>query len=208
MDSLLKLLVLIKEIVDINSVDVETDEYLTKEFDSDDIMMSSFDKHAIEAALQLQEQEENLSVHVLCLGSENAMKILREAIAMGIESGTRVEADELNYLSAYVKGKILAKTINHLGAFDLILTGMYSTDFGQAQLPALLASILELPQITYLNSIKLENNMVTGDRYVESGSVTTKVPMPCVVSIASTANEPRYTSVKRILKAKKQKSLC
>ena len=178
---------LIKEIVDINSVDVETDEYLAKEFDSDDIMMSSFDKHAIEAALQLQEQDESITVQVLCLGSENALKILREAIAMGIESGNRVEADALDYLSAYAKGKILAKTIKHLGDFDLILTGMYSTDFGQAQLPSLLASNLGLPQITYLNSIKIENNMVIGDRYVESGAVTTEVPIPCVVILVLNA---------------------
>lgn len=199
----MKLLVLVKEIVDTDAVDVEKDEYLTKEFDSDDIIMSSFDKHAIEAALTLQEQHEGTSVHALCLGSENALKVLREAIAMGIDNATRVDAEEIDYISAYAKGKILSKAISHLGSFDLILTGMYSTDFGQAQLATLLAANLNLPQITYLNTLQVENKVLIGDRYVEAGSVKVKMIMPGIVSIASTANEPRYTSVKRILKAKK-----
>jgi electron transfer flavoprotein beta subunit len=202
-DDKLKLLVLVKEIVDTNSVDVEEDEYLTKDVDSDDIIMNPDDKHAIEAALQLQENNEDYSVHVLCLGPKNALKVLREAIAMGVEGATRIEAEDLGYLSSYAKSDILAKAIKHLGEYDIVLTGMYSADFGQAQVPVLLASNLGYPQITYVETIKIEDNAIIGDRYVEGGKIMVKVSKPCVVSIASTANEPRYTSVKRILKAKK-----
>ena len=199
----MKIVVAIKEIIDVNSLDVSDSEYLPRDVDSDDIIMNPNDKNAIEAALQIKESQENVTVHALCLGSENALKVLREAIAMGCDEASRIEADDMDYLaSSMAKATILAKAIEKLQP-DLIMTGMYSTDFGQAQVPVILATLLKLPQVTYVNKLELAEKSVTAERYIEGGSITLKVPEPCVLSIASTANEPRYTSVKRIMLAKK-----
>jgi electron transfer flavoprotein beta subunit len=199
----MKIVVAIKETLDLNSVDIDENEYLPKDFDTDDIVMNTNDKHAIEAALQIKEKIEGTIVHVLCFGSENALKILREAIAMGCDEGSRIDADDIDYaISSMGKSMILANEIKKHNS-DLIITGMYSTDFGQAQVPVLLASMLNLPQITYVNTLEISDRTVIADRYIEGGSIKLKVPIPCVLSIASTANEPRYTSVKRIMLAKK-----
>ena len=199
----MKIVVAIKEVVDTNSLDVSNSEYLPRDVDSDDIIMNVNDKNAIEAALQIKEAQENVTVHAICLGSENALKVLREAIAMGCDEASRIEADDLDFLtSSMAKATILAKAIQKLEP-DLIMTGMYSTDFGQAQVPVILATILNLPQVTYVDKLEMDNNSVTAERYIEGGSIKLKVPRPCVLSIASTANEPRYTSVKRIMLAKK-----
>ena len=199
----MKIVVAIKEVVDTNSLDVSNSEYLPRDVDSDDIILIVNDKNAIEAALQIKEAQENVTVHAICLGSENALKVLREAIAMGCDEASRIEADDLDFLtSSMAKATILAKAIQKLEP-DLIMTGMYSTDFGQAQVPVILATILNLPQVTYVDKLEMDNNSVTAERYIEGGSIKLKVPRPCVLSIASTANEPRYTSVKRIMLAKK-----
>ena len=199
----MKIVVPIKEIVDTTSLDVSDSEYLPRDVDSDDIIMNSNDKNAIEAALQIKESQEDVTVHAICLGSENSKKVLREAIAMGCDEASRIEADDFDFiLSSMAKATILTKAIEKLQA-DLIVTGMYSTDFGQAQVPVLLATMLKLPQLTYVDKFELEENAVIGERYIEGGSIKLKVPQPCVLSIASTANEPRYTSVKRIMLAKK-----
>ncbi len=198
----MKIIVAIKEIVDTNSLDVSSTKYMPKDLDSDDIIMNPNDKNAIEAALQIKESKEGVTVHVLSLGSENALKVLREAIAMGVDSASRIEADDLDFLSSMAKTTILAKAIQKEQP-DLIMTGMYSTDFGQAQVPVILATMLNLPQVTYVDKLEIEDKTVTAERYIEGGSIKLKVPRPCVLSIASTANEPRYTSVKRIMLAKK-----
>lgn len=199
----MKIVVPIKEVIDTNSLDVSDSEYLTRDVDSDDIIMNVNDKNAIEAALQIKESHDDVTVHALCFGSENALKVLREAIAMGCDEASRVDADDIEFLtSSMAKATVIAKAIEKLEA-DLILTGMYSTDFGQAQVPVILASILKLPQVTYVDKLELTDGFVTAERYIEGGSIKLKVPRPCVLSIASTANEPRYTSVKRIMLAKK-----
>ena len=82
---------------------------------------------------------------------------------------------------------------------------MYSTDLGDAQIPSLLASVLELSFSTYVNELQLENEFVITERYVEGGLIKLKIKQPCLLSIASTANEHRYTSVKRIMLAKRTK---
>ncbi|MHA1990346.1 MAG: electron transfer flavoprotein subunit beta/FixA family protein [Candidatus Hodarchaeales archaeon] len=196
----MKVLVLIKEIINLTSVDPEEDEWLPGEIDSDDIMMNPNDKHAVEAALQLKEKNEGSTVHAMCLGSENALSVLREAIAMGCDSASRVDFGE--YLSAEGRTEVLTKAINKTDSFDLIFTGM-AGDFESSQTPVILASKMNLPQITYANTLDIEGNSFVSERYIEGGSIKIKVPMPCIVSVASTANEPRYTSVKRILVAKK-----
>ena len=70
-----KIVVLIKEIVDLNSIgeDLSLEEYLPRDLDSDDIMMNPNDKHAIESALEIKEKFEDVTVHAMCFGSENAL---------------------------------------------------------------------------------------------------------------------------------------
>jgi electron transfer flavoprotein beta subunit len=201
----MKIIVLIKEIIDENSVDIETDAYLPKDVDSDDIIMNVNDKHAIESALEVKESKDNVIVHAMCVGSENALKILREAIAMGCDEASRIDINDLDFLlTPFSKVKIIEKAIKQHNP-DLIFTGMYSVDLGQAQIPSLLASVLDLPQSTYVNKLEIEGEYVITERYIEGGMITLKIKYPCVLSIASTANEPRYTSVKRIMLAKRTK---
>jgi electron transfer flavoprotein beta subunit len=196
----MKILVLIKEVINLTSIDPEEDEWLPGDMDSDDIMMNPNDKHAVEAALQLKEKNEGSTVHAMCLGSENALGVLREAIAMGCDSASRIDLE--GFLPSEGKTEILVKAINKTDIFDLIITGMVG-DFGSSQVPVLLGAKMNIPHLTYANTIETDGKFFISDRYIEGGSIKIKIPLPCVVSVASTANEPRYTSVKRILVAKK-----
>ncbi|MHA1992372.1 MAG: electron transfer flavoprotein subunit beta/FixA family protein [Candidatus Hodarchaeales archaeon] len=200
----MKILVLIKEVINLTSVDPEEDEWLPGEMDSDDIMMNPNDKHAVEAALQLKEKNEGSSVHAMCLGSENALGVLREAVAMGCDSASRVDFE--GFLPSEGRSEVLTKAINQMDAFDLIFTGM-AGDFGNSQIPVILAYKLNLPHLTYANTLETDGKSFVSERYIEGGSIKIKVPIPCIVSVASTANEPRYTSVKRILVAKRTQIL-
>ncbi|MFX1548357.1 MAG: electron transfer flavoprotein subunit beta, partial [Promethearchaeota archaeon] len=51
--------------------------------DKADVMTNNYDKHAIEAALQIVEKTGTGKVTAVCLGSEMADKVVKEAIAMG-----------------------------------------------------------------------------------------------------------------------------
>lgn len=198
-------IVLIKPQVNQNA-DLTPDEYLPEEFDKDDIVMNPNDKHAVEAGLQLKEKHGG-TVKVLSLGPEEAaLKVVREAIAMGADEGAVIETDEdLGWLDAFTKAKILVKGINKLGSFDLILTGMNSTDFNDHQVPQMIAELLNLPAETYISELEMEDGKVKVHRYIEGGTVELRIPLPSVLSIASVANEPRYTPIKRIMLARRAK---
>ena len=168
--------------------------------DSDDIMMNPNDKHAVEAALQLKEKFEGSTVHAMSMGSGNALSVLREAVAMGCDSASRIDNEE--YIPSEGRTTVLMNAIEKTEKFDVIFTGM-AGDFGSAKIPIILATKMNLPHISYANTLEIEGNSLISDRYIEGGAIKIKVPIPCVVSVASTANEPRYTSVKRILVAKK-----
>lgn len=200
----MKFLVLIKEIVNVDSVDIDSKQYLPKDFDQDDVIMNPNDKNAIEAALVLKEKYGG-TVGVLCVGSEKALNALREAIAMGADEAARVDINDCGYLNPLAKSEIITKAIKKMGQYDIIFTGMNSVDYGQAQIPVLVATGLSLPHLTYATDISLEddNKNVASNRYIEAGTVKVKISMPCIISVATTANKPRYTSVKRILLAKK-----
>ncbi len=199
------IIVLIKPQVNQNA-DLSPEEYLPSEFDKDDIVMNPNDKHAVEAGLQLKEKHGG-TVKVLALGPEDAaLKVVREAIAMGADEGAVIETDEdLGWLDAFTKARILVKGINKLGSHDLILTGMHSTDFNDHQVPQMIAELLSLPAETYISELEVEDGKIKVHRYIEGGTVELRIPMPAVLSIASVANEPRYTPIKRIMLARKAK---
>ncbi len=196
------IIVLIKPQVNQNA-DLSPDEYLPNEFDKDDIVMNPNDKHAVEAGLQLKEKHGG-SVKVLSLGPEDAaLKVVREAIAMGADEGAVINTEDLGWLDAFMKAKILVKGINKLGSFDLILTGMNSTDFNDHQVPQMIAELLNLPAETYISEHEIEDGKIKVHRYIEGGTAELRVPLPAVLSIASVANEPRYTPIKRIMLARR-----
>ncbi len=198
------MIVLIKPQVNQNA-DITPEEYLPEEFDKDDIVMNPNDKHAVEAALQIKEAHGG-TVKVLSLGPEDAaLKVVREAIAMGADEGAVIETEELGWMDTLTKANILVKGINKLGSFDLLLTGMYSTDFTDHQIPQMIAELLNLPAETYISEYTIEEGKIKVHRYIEGGTVELRIPLPAVLSIASVANEPRYTPIKRIMLARRTK---
>lgn len=77
---------------------------------------------------------------------------------------------------------------------DLIFCGEESSDGATGQVPAGLAEWLEIAQLTLLTQIEIdrERNVARGRREVKGGYELLEVPLPCVVSVKTAANEPRF----------------
>src|SRR5690606_14332320 len=98
---------------------------------------------------------------------------------------------------------ILAKALERIGGYDLVLTGMASTDGGTSLVPAMLAERLGLPQVTFATGLSI-NGEVTIRRDDETSTKTVVASLPAIVSVTDAANEPRYPSFKGIMAAKKK----
>jgi electron transfer flavoprotein beta subunit len=200
---LMNILVFIKETVSRNA-ELAPDEVWPGDRDDDDVMTNDYDKHALEAALQIVEAKGEGKVTAICFGAETAEKVLKRAVAMGVHEVVRIDNEDEEIMDPFLVSKVLATATKKLD-YELILFGMQSYDFGTATMAPMVAERLNLPAASWVEKIGFENGQMVVEKVIEGGVRNVKLQLPAVLSIASTGayEEPRYTSVRRIMKASK-----
>ena len=87
---------------------------------------------------------------------------------------------------------------------DLVLFGQQTSDGGGAVLWAAVAERLQLPFVSQATKLTLGDGVVTVERETEVGNDTIEAKLPAVVAVSDAINEPRYTSLKGMMAAKKK----
>jgi electron transfer flavoprotein beta subunit len=87
------------------------------------------------------------------------------------------------------------------GNYDLILTGAQA-DAGAGQVGGMLAAMLDRPYASLVNSINvIDDKTLKVGREIEGGNQEmNEIQMPCVLSIQTGINEPRYVGIRGIRK--------
>ncbi|PWI48184.1 hypothetical protein CEE45_07700 [Candidatus Heimdallarchaeota archaeon B3_Heim] len=201
----MNILVFVKATIDRNAP-LDPDEIFPGDRDDkSDVMTNNYDKNAIEAALRIVEEKGEGKVTAVCLGSDMADKVVKEAIAMGCHEAIRIENSKTEITHFYSVAKILAAAAKKVGEYDLLLFGMQSYDYGTATMAPMVSEFLDLPLACWVEKVAFNNEKVTVDKVIEGGIRKIELQLPAVLSIASSGDfeEPRYTSVRRIMKASK-----
>ncbi|MFJ4925803.1 electron transfer flavoprotein subunit beta/FixA family protein [Streptomyces sp. NPDC088736] len=176
---------------------------LTVDRDDVDGLLSELDEYAVEQALQIADEADDAEITVLTVGPEDAKDALRKALSMGADKAIHVEDDDLHGTDAIGTSLVLAKAIEKAG-YDLVISGMASTDGTAGVVPALLAERLGVPQVTLLSEVSVENGVVKGRRDGDTASEQLEAALPAVVSVTDQSGEARYPSFKGIMAAKKK----
>jgi electron transfer flavoprotein beta subunit len=180
---------------------------LTVDRDDVDGLLSELDEYAVEQALQIsearQEAGDDVEITVLTVGPEDAKDALRKALSMGADKAIHVEDDDLHGTDAIGTSLVLAKAVEKAG-YDLVISGMASTDGTMGVVPALLAERLGVPQVTLLSEVAVEDGTVRGRRDGDAASEQLEASLPAVVSVTDQSGEARYPSFKGIMAAKKK----
>ncbi|MCX4910928.1 electron transfer flavoprotein subunit beta/FixA family protein [Streptomyces sp. NBC_00878] len=179
---------------------------LTVDRDDVDGLLSELDEYAVEQALQIADEADDAEITVLTVGPEDAKDALRKALSMGADKAIHVEDDDLHGTDIIGTSLVLAKAIEKAG-YDLVISGMASTDGTAGVVPALLAERLGVPQVTLLSEVSVEggpNGTVKGRRDGDSASEQLEASLPAVVSVTDQSGEARYPSFKGIMAAKKK----
>ncbi|MDV9202395.1 electron transfer flavoprotein subunit beta/FixA family protein, partial [Streptomyces sp. Wh19] len=142
-------------------------------------------------------------VTVLTVGPEDAKDALRKALSMGADKAVHVEDDGLHGSDVMGTSLVLAKAVEKAG-YDLVVSGMASTDGSMGVVPALLAERLGVPQVTLLSEVSVGDGVVRGRRDGDSASEQLEASLPAVVSVTDQSGEARYPSFKGIMAAKKK----
>jgi electron transfer flavoprotein beta subunit len=164
--------------------------------------VSTFDKNAVEEALRLKSSLGG-EVVVFTVGTQDARKSMKEALAMGADRGVHVIADTTSFDSMVVS-ELLARAIQKTGPFDLILGSEGSSDTYCGQVPPMLAERLGLPYAGYSRKIEVYGAVSRVERALEESVEVVECALPFVVSIVSEINEPRYPTLIQIMQASKK----
>jgi electron transfer flavoprotein beta subunit len=168
-----------------------------------DSLLSELDEYAVEAALQLREAGDGVTVTALTMGPDQATDAIRKSLQMGADDGVHVLDDALHGSDTLTTARVLSAALAKLGP-DLVLTGMTSPDGSLGVVPAMLAEYLGLPQVTFAETLSVDGGTVRIERDGDTEMEVIEAALPAVVSVTDHANEPRYPNFKGIMGAKKK----
>jgi len=168
-----------------------------------DGLLSELDEYAVEEALKVKEATGDGKVTVLTVGPDDASDAARKALQMGADEAVHVVDDAIHGSDSLATSQILAAALGKL-EYDLVLTGMASTDGTKGVVPAMLAERLGLPQVTFASELTVEGTKVTIRRDNDASTEIIEASLPALVSVTDQINEPRYPSFKGIMAAKKK----
>jgi electron transfer flavoprotein beta subunit len=155
------------------------------------------DNYAVEEALQIVAKVGG-NVTVATVGGEDDEEILRREMAMGANHGVLITDDAFSGSDGRGIATIL-KAFVQKGNYDLILTGVQAED-GGAQVGGMLAAMLDYPFASLVNTIEvLEGRKLKIGREIAGGNKEiSEIDLPCVLSIQTGINEPRYVGMRGI----------
>lgn len=161
--------------------------------------VNEWDNYAVEEAIQIAERVGG-NVTVVSVGDEETEEVVRREMAMGAGQGVLLTDAAFDGSDGLGIARILEAAVKK-GQYDLILTGAQADD-GAAQVGGMLAALLDWPYASLVNMIEVhEGNMLRVGREIEGGAQEiSDIETPCVLSIQTGINEPRYVGIRGIRK--------
>ncbi len=165
--------------------------------------MNEWDNYALEEAVRLK-QAQGGSVTALTVGPPEADNILFKCLASGADKAVRVWDPALAEADGRLVAQCLARVIETL-PHDLVLAGALADDDAAAQVGGLLAALLGIPACSVVTRIEVGENALLVQREMEGGLAERyRMSSPCLLTVQTGINQPRYVTLRAILGAKKK----
>ncbi len=171
-----------------------------KDYNTDGIqyIMNPYDEwYALVKAIELKEKNGG-SVTAINVGDASTDIVIRKALAIGADDAIRVD---INPASAMETAQQIAA---QAAGFDIIFLGKETIDYNGAEVGAMLAELLDLPYISFINKLDIDGDKKTISREIEGGTETIEVNGPIVVSAAKGLAEQRIPNMAGIMGSKKK----
>jgi len=198
----MNIIVCIKQVPDTTDVkiDPETNTLIREGVAS---IINPFDAYAIEEAIRLKERYGG-KVTALTMGPPQAKEALKEAISLGVDEGIILTDRAFAGSDTWATSYTLAKGIQKIGEYDIILCGKQASDGDTAQVGPGISTHLDIAQVTYVRKIEsVLGNVVRVERMVEEGYEILDAQLPCLITVVKEINEPRLPSLRGKMRAKK-----
>jgi electron transfer flavoprotein beta subunit len=201
----MRIVVLIKQVPDTNEVrlDKATGTLIREGVPS---IINPEDKNALEEALKVKEAM-GAEVWVISMGPPQAEDALREALAMGADKAVLLTDRAFAGADTWATATTLGIALKKIQDFDLVLAGRQAIDGDTAQVGPQVAEYLEIPQITYVRELTVEDGRVKARRALEDGFEEIDAQLPALLTITKEANKPRYPHAAAIMTAYREQEV-
>ncbi|HUK19089.1 MAG TPA: electron transfer flavoprotein subunit beta/FixA family protein [Bryobacteraceae bacterium] len=194
----MEILVCVKRVPDTSENEIQLNAAGT-DIERDDLVyaVNEPDNYAVEEALQIVSRTGG-NVTVVTVGGEEDEEVLRREMAMGAQHAVLISDDAFRESDG--RGiAALFKEFVEAGHYDLILTGVQADD-GCAQVGGMLAAMLDYPFASLVTAIEVvDSGTLKIAREIEGGCKEIHaIDLPCVLSIQTGINEPRYVGMRGI----------
>lgn len=195
----MKIIVCIKQVpyLDQLKFDHDTRRVIREGVDSE---INPFDKRALTEAIQLK-RKIGAEAIVVTMGPPQAESALREALAMGMDRAVHLRGSEFAGADTLATARALADAIRKIG-FDLVLCGKYATDAETAQVPPMLAEMLDIPQVTGATKIEWDGMAFSVTRETDDGFETYRGRLPALMAAAERLAKPLRATPEDLLRVK------
>ena len=196
----MEILVCVKRVPDTAENEIEVRKDGT-DIARDDLVYSvnEWDNYAVEEAIQIVEDKGG-SVTVVTVGDDDSEEVLRREMAMGADNGILLKdgafvGSDGKGIASILKAEVLK------GKYDLIMCGAQADD-GAGQVGGMLAAMMDLPYASLVNKVEVvSDTKLKIGREIEGGNQEmNEIDLPCVISIQTGINEPRYVGIRGIRK--------
>ncbi|MDY0099779.1 MAG: electron transfer flavoprotein subunit beta/FixA family protein [Bacteroidales bacterium] len=164
-------------------------------------VINPWDELSLTCALELRDDPASgvKTVTVAHVGLAGSEPTIRKALAIGADEAIRVNAESSD--SWYVAAQ-LAEIIKK-EPFDIIMCGIESSDFNGSAVGGMIAEFLEIPSVSAVSGLRLENGTPVLTREIDGGKEIVTVPVPIVAIVQKgIAREPRIASMRGIMTAR------
>lgn len=198
----LNIVVCIKQVPE--TTEVEFDEETGRlQREGVDSIVNPFDEYAIEEGLRLKERFGGV-VKVMSMGPPQAESALREAIALGCDEAWLATDRAFAGADTWATSLTLTHCVRKLGAYDVIICGLKTTDGDTGQVGPEMAENLGIPHVCYVNKIlDISEGWIRLTRMLDDGVETLEAPLPIVISVSKDINQPRLATLRGRLGARK-----
>lgn len=154
------------------------------------------DMNALEVALDLKDRHGG-TVSLIAMGPPLFEEYLRVALAVGADAAYLLSDRAFGGADTLATSYAMAKGIEKISNYDIILCGEESSDGATGQVPPGIAEWLDIPQITYATELDIVDGKVKARREIKGGHEVLIAPTPCVASVKAGVNELRFIDMSR-----------
>ena len=168
--------------------------------------ISQFDLNALQAAVDIKEQNADANIKVVSIGGKSLenTKVRKDILSRGADELVVISNDKFENLLPCDTAEMFKQAASNLG-FDLIICGDGSGDLFAGQTGLRVGALLDIPAINCVNKIvSVDATKIVVQRELENEIEELEIALPALICVSTDINTPAIPGMKAILAAAKK----